>query len=33
MPHATLVRIDGSGHYIMYDQPEKFDAAVEAFLK
>jgi pimeloyl-ACP methyl ester carboxylesterase len=32
-PNATLVRIDDSRHFIMYDQPEKFDAAVEAFLK
>ncbi|MGA8939114.1 MAG: alpha/beta hydrolase [Acidobacteriaceae bacterium] len=33
MPHVTLVRVDGSRHFIMYDQPEKFDAAVEGFLK
>jgi pimeloyl-ACP methyl ester carboxylesterase len=33
MPNATLVRIDGSRHFIMYDQPAKLDAAVEEFLK
>jgi len=33
MPNATLTRIDESRHFIMYDQPEKFDAAVEDFLK
>jgi pimeloyl-ACP methyl ester carboxylesterase len=33
MPNAKVVRIDESRHFIMLDQPEKFDAAVEAFLK
>ena len=33
MPHVTLVKVDGSRHFIMYDQPAKMDAAVEAFLK
>jgi pimeloyl-ACP methyl ester carboxylesterase len=33
MPNVTLKRIDDSRHFIMYDQPEKFDAAVEEFLK
>jgi pimeloyl-[acyl-carrier protein] methyl ester esterase len=33
MPNVTLVRMDGSRHFIMYDQPGKFDAAVEGFLK
>jgi pimeloyl-ACP methyl ester carboxylesterase len=33
MPHVTLVRVDGSRHFIMYDQPAKFDAVVEGFLK
>ncbi|MEO8737569.1 MAG: alpha/beta hydrolase [Edaphobacter sp.] len=32
MPNVKLVRIDDSRHFIMYDQPAKFDAAVEAFL-
>ena len=32
MPNAKLVQVDGSRHFIMYDQPAKFDAAVEAFL-
>ena len=30
---AQLVRIDGSGHMIMYDQPAPFHAAVRAFLR
>jgi pimeloyl-ACP methyl ester carboxylesterase len=33
MPHVTLVRVDASRHFIMYDQPAKLDAAVEGFLK
>jgi pimeloyl-ACP methyl ester carboxylesterase len=33
MPNVTLVRVDGSRHFIMYDQPTKLDAAVEGFLK
>ena len=33
MPNVTLTRMEGSRHFIMYDQPEKFDAALEAFLK
>jgi pimeloyl-ACP methyl ester carboxylesterase len=33
MPNVTLVRMDDSKHFIMYDQPVKFDAAVEGFLK
>jgi len=33
MPNVTLVRIDDSRHFIMYDQPAKMDAAMEAFLK
>ena len=33
MPHVTLVQVEGSRHFIMYDQPAKFDAALEAFLK
>lgn len=33
MPNAKVERIDDSRHFIMLDQPEKFDAAVEAFLK
>jgi pimeloyl-ACP methyl ester carboxylesterase len=33
MPNVTLVKVDGSRHFIMYDQPAKFDAAVEGFLK
>jgi pimeloyl-ACP methyl ester carboxylesterase len=33
MPNVTTVRVDGARHFIMLDQPEKFDALVEAFLK
>lgn len=29
---AKLVRIDNSGHMIMYDQPTRFGAALKAFL-
>ena len=30
---AQLVRIDGSGHMIMYDQPARLHAAVRSFLR
>jgi pimeloyl-ACP methyl ester carboxylesterase len=33
MPHVTLVKVEPSRHFIMYDQPAKFDAAVEEFLR
>jgi pimeloyl-ACP methyl ester carboxylesterase len=33
MPNVTLVQMDGARHFIMYDQPVKFDAALEGFLK
>lgn len=33
MPNVTLVQVDGARHFIMYDQPAKFDAAVESYLK
>lgn len=33
MPNVNLLRIDESRHFIMYDQPAKLDAALEAFLK
>ena len=32
-PNITITRIDGSRHFIMYDQPEKMDAAIHAFLQ
>ncbi len=32
VPHKTLVRIDDSRHFIMLDQPAKFDTALDAFL-
>lgn len=31
--HVTLQRIDGSRHFIMLDQPQKFAASVEQFLQ
>ena len=31
--NVTLVKVEDSRPFIMYDQPAKFDAAVEAFLK
>jgi N-formylmaleamate deformylase len=31
-PGAKLIRVDGSGHMIMYDQPARFHAALKAFL-
>jgi pimeloyl-ACP methyl ester carboxylesterase len=33
LPNKSLVRIDGSFHFIMLDQPEAFAAQVEKFLK
>ncbi len=33
MPNVTLVRVEGSRHFIMYDQPGKMDAALEGWLK
>jgi len=33
MPHVTLVMVEPSRHFIMYDQPAKFDAALEGFLR
>jgi pimeloyl-ACP methyl ester carboxylesterase len=33
MPNLTIHRIDASRHFIMYDQPAAFDAAVQTFLK
>jgi pimeloyl-ACP methyl ester carboxylesterase len=32
VPGVKLVRIDGSRHFIMYDQPDAFDREVQAFL-
>lgn len=32
-PHATLVRVPDSAHFIMWDQPEKFASELSAFLK
>jgi pimeloyl-ACP methyl ester carboxylesterase len=33
LPNKTTVRIDGSSHFIMLDQPDAFAARVDAFLK
>ena len=33
MPNVTLVRVDGSRHFIMYDQPAKLDAALEGIYE
>ncbi len=33
MPNATLVRVDDARHFIMYDQPARFDAMLESFLR
>jgi pimeloyl-ACP methyl ester carboxylesterase len=33
LPGVKMVRIDGSDHFIMLDQPEKFLEQVDAFLK
>jgi pimeloyl-ACP methyl ester carboxylesterase len=33
LPNVKLVRIDGSYHFIMLDQPQRFATEVEAFLK
>jgi pimeloyl-ACP methyl ester carboxylesterase len=32
-PNLQIIRIDGSRHFIMYDQPAAFDKAVQDFLK
>jgi pimeloyl-ACP methyl ester carboxylesterase len=31
-PHATVVSIGPSKHFVMLDQPDKFYAAVQQFL-
>ncbi|HEY5712693.1 MAG TPA: alpha/beta hydrolase [Allosphingosinicella sp.] len=31
-PTARLIRVDGSGHMVMHDQPARFQAAVREFL-
>lgn len=33
IPNVTKTRIDGSLHFIMYDQPQAFEAAVRQFLE
>jgi pimeloyl-ACP methyl ester carboxylesterase len=33
LPNKTLLRIDGSFHFIMFDQPDLFAAQVDTFLK
>jgi pimeloyl-ACP methyl ester carboxylesterase len=33
LPNKTIVRIDGSFHFIMFDQPDLFATQVDTFLK
>ncbi|MDM5190511.1 2-succinyl-6-hydroxy-2,4-cyclohexadiene-1-carboxylate synthase [Bacillus sp. DX4.1] len=33
IPHAQFIKIDGSGHAIHVEQPQKFDTIVKGFLK
>ena len=33
LPSVTLIRVDGSRHFIMADQPERFSELVDAFLR
>jgi len=33
LPGVSLVRVDGSRHFIMADQPARFDELIDAFLK
>jgi pimeloyl-ACP methyl ester carboxylesterase len=33
LPNKTILRIDGSFHFIMLDQPDAFATQVEKFLK
>jgi pimeloyl-ACP methyl ester carboxylesterase len=33
LPKATFVGVGDAGHFVMLDQPEKFAAAVDAFVK
>ncbi len=33
MPNVTLVRVEDSKHFIMYDQPVKFDKELEGWLR
>ena len=33
IPHLTLVEIDDSHHFVMYDQPDEFHNAIANFLK
>ncbi len=33
LPGVRLIAVDGSRHFIMADQPERFDALVDAFLR
>jgi len=32
LPGISMVRVDDSRHFVMFDQPQKFDAALDAFL-
>ncbi|MDE2135206.1 MAG: alpha/beta hydrolase [Alphaproteobacteria bacterium] len=33
VPHMTFARADNSLHFVMFDQPAQFNAALDAFLK
>jgi pimeloyl-ACP methyl ester carboxylesterase len=33
LPPGTLVEVPGAKHFIMYDQPARFDAALDRFLQ
>ena len=33
LPGVKLIRVDGTRHFIMADQPARFDALVDDFLK
>jgi len=33
LPNKEMIRVDGSYHFIMYDQPEAFDQEVRRFLE
>lgn len=33
LPAGTLIEVPGAKHFIMYDQPSLFDAALDQFLR
>ena len=32
LPNVALIRVDGSRHFLMTDQPERFAELLDAFL-